>query len=477
MSVEKQTLSGLKWVGGAKFSSQLVSWAATLLVMRLLLPRDYGLMAIVSVVTTVLGHVAELGIGASVIQSREITREDLAKISGLIMVVSIAVFLALCAAAPLIAAIYEMPRLRLLIQVAGAQFLISGIATLPQALAQREFRFKWLAVIEVCWVLAASATTLALAWVGAGVWALVAGSLAGALVRMLMLSARGIVWPSFRLAGVRKFLAVGGAVMFGRITWQVVYQSDVIIGARRLGAADIGTYSVAQQLATLPMQRIMGVLNQVALPAVARLQDEKERLRQRLLQATRMLTAISVPALWGISAVAPELVGTILGGKWHSAIFPLQAISLVVPLRMISGIYATAGLGIGRAALDFRNNIVAAIVLPSAFFTGTQYGLNGLAASWLLAIPLIFTVNFPRLGRALSTTVGDVARAVWRPAAAGLVMYALVVASRIALAGTTDLLRLVALISVGAASYLVVLHALDRKVGRDILDLLRTGKQ
>ena len=123
-------------------------------------------------------------------------------------------------------------------------------------------------------MLAASITTLTLAWYGMGVWALVLGSLAGALVRTGMLATDGFVWPSFRLAGVRKFLAVGGAVMFGRLSWQVVYQSDVIIGARRLGTTDIGAYSVALQLATMPMQR-MAILNQVALPAVARLQDEQ----------------------------------------------------------------------------------------------------------------------------------------------------------------------------------------------------------
>lgn len=475
MSVERQTLAGLKWIAAAKMASQIVSWVVTLLVMRLLLPKDYGLMAIVTVVISVLSNVAELGIGASVVQSREVTREELAKLSGLVMLVSAAVFAAVCAAAPLIAVIYAMPPLRPLIQVAAIQFLISGIATLPQALAQREFEFKRLAAVEVGWVFAASICTLALAWLGAGVWALVIGSLVGAFVRMLMLAARGIVWPSFRLAGVRRFLAVGGAVMFGRMSWQLAYQADVIIGARRLGVTDIGAYSVAQQLATLPMQRIMGVLNQVALPAVARLQDEKERLRRRLLEGTRLLAAISVPVLWGISAVAPELVAAVLGKNWASAVFPLQAISLVVPLRMISATYATAGLGIGRAGLDVRNNLVTAIVLPAAFFVGTFWGLAGLSASWLFAIPLIFALNFPRVGRALSTSVGDVARAVWRPTLAGLVMYALVIACRYLLADTSDIVRLIALSGAGAVGYLATLHVLDRRIARDIFGMLKSS--
>ena len=137
--------------------------------------------------------------------------------------------------------------------------------------------------------------------------------------------------------------------MFGRLSWQLVYQSDVLIGARRLGSVDIGAYSVALQLATLPMQRIMGVINQVVLPAVARLQDERERLRRRLLEGCRILTAFSVPVLWGMSATSPEIVGVALGPKWSSAVLPLQLISLVVPLRMVSAAFSTANLGIGRA--------------------------------------------------------------------------------------------------------------------------------
>lgn len=473
MTVERQALAGLKWVAIAKLSSQIISWAATLLVMRLLVPADYGLMAMVTVVIAVLTNVAELGIGAAVIQAPKVSNEDLAKISGLILLTSIAMFALIVLGAPLISWVYGVERLTLLIQVAASQFLISGIATLPQALAQRTFKFRRLAGIELGSVLASSFATLGLAWYGAGVWSLVLGSLTGAAVRTLMLATGGLVRPSFRLAGVRKFLAVGGAVMFGRLTWQIVYQSDVLIGARRLGVTEIGAYSVALQLATLPMQRIMSVLNQVALPAVARLQDDTERLRQRLVEASRLLAAVSVPMMWGISAIAPELVRVVLGQKWGDAVFPLQAISLIVPLRMISATFSTATLGIGRAGLDFRNNVVTAIVLPSAFFAGTFWGVDGLAASWLAAIPLVFALNFPRVARALSITVGDVARAVWRALAAGVAMYLAVVALRTALGETPELVRLPVLIGAGAIVYVGVLQAMDRSIGRDLIRLAR----
>jgi teichuronic acid exporter len=476
MNIERQALSGLKWTAFAKLSSQVVSWASTLLVMRLLVPDDYGLMAVVTVVLSVLSNVAELGIGASVVQSRELTREDMAKISGLVILVSVGVFAALCLAAPLIGDAYDMPRLTALLWAAGTQILIASVATLPQALAQREFQFKRLAAVELAWALSTALSTFALAWYGAGVWSLVLGSLIGAVVRTaLLVAGGGVVWPSFRLAGVRKFLAVGGAVMFGRLSWQVVYQSDVLIGARRLGSTDIGAYSVALQLATLPMQRIMGVINQVVLPTVARLQDERDRLRRRLLEGCRILTAFSVPVLWGMSATSPEIVGVALGPKWSTAVLPLQIISLVVPMRMVSAAFSTANLGIGRAGLDFRNNVVMAIVLPVCFFVGTYWGVNGLAASWLIATPTVLAFNFPRVAKALSTSVSDVVRAVWRPFAAGLAMYLAVVGCRYVLGALSDLMRMPLLVGAGAIVYVGSLHLLDRKMISDMTRIARAG--
>jgi O-antigen/teichoic acid export membrane protein len=212
------------------------------------------------------------------------------------------------------------------------------------------------------------------------------------------------------------------------------------------------------------------------LPAVARLQEEPERLRARLMDATRLMTVVSVPVLWGISAIAPELVHVVLGAKWARAVVPVQLLSLIVPLRMIHTIFATAIIGIGHARLNLWSSIVSGTVLPSAFFIGTHWGVNGLAASWLIAVPLSFTLNFWRLDRAFGVRKRDIAMAVWRPVAAGLAMYATVTALRLGLAGIADLARLPVLIAAGAAGYTAVLHLLDPGIRRDLAGLLRAAR-
>jgi O-antigen/teichoic acid export membrane protein len=223
-------------------------------------------------------------------------------------------------------------------------------------------------------------------------------------------------------------------------------------------------YSVSLHLATLPMSKMMGVINQVAFPAVARLQDDPERLKRRLLQACGLLMVVTVPVLWGLSAVASELVALVLGPNWSAAVRPLQLVALVVPLRVIHGIFNTAVVGVGRAGTALRNTIATAIVWPTCFLVGALWGADGLAASWLVAIPTTFLLNFPRTSASVGVAFGDVLRTLMRPAVAGVTMVASIAGTRLLIADWALMLRSAVLIVVGAGVYLVTITLLDRSV-------------
>ena len=115
-----------------------------------------------------------------------------------------------------------------------------------------------------------------------------------------------------------------------------------------------------------------------------------------------------------------------------------------------------------------QNTIVTAAVLLPAFVIGTQWGVNGLASAWLVGMPIIYMLCFPRLGKALGLTLADLGAAVWAPVTAGGAMYATVTASRSVFAVVEDLFRLPILIAVGAATYLALVPMLDRRIWRDV---------
>lgn len=463
MSIEQQTASALKWTGLAKLVSQVVSWSATLIVLRLLAPEDYGLMATVAVIITVLAGVAELGLGASVVQSARMSRDDLAAVSGVVILFNIAIGVLVVACAPLIAWFYNEPRLTLLIQVASLSFLFNAVSTIPQSLAYREMAFKWLAAVDVSAVVASGALTLFLAWQGYGVWALILGMQVQNAVRAAMLLRMRQPRPAFHFRGVSRHLAFGGATTACRFVVQLVYQADILIAGRVLSPQALGVYSVSLHLATLPMQKIMSIVNQVAFPAVARIQHDAERLRMRMLQASRILTTFSIAALWGMSSVAPELVNLVLGPQWKGAVLPLQVVCVVVPVRMLNMVFMTASLAVGNVRVNLHATIVSALILPIAFLVGSMYGgVNGLAWAWGIAIPLVAVAHMKRMLESVSITIPEFLRELRWPALAGCTMYAAVSGIRQLMEGLPGYATLPVLVAAGAAAYIGALRLLDK---------------
>lgn len=469
-------MSALRWAGMAKVAGQVISWAVTLVVLRLLAPSDYGLVAIVSVMTSLLGSLSELGLGASLVQAAELEEDEVARVAGAIVIFNVVAGLLMELGAPLAALAFHEEHLTAITRVAGIQFFLLAASTVPQAMAYREMNFRWLSTTELWSVVAGSLATLALALSGLGVWALVLGNLTGIAVRTALLLRAGTIRPVFAMGGLGKHLRFGGMVTFSRLAWQVVYQLDTVIAGRTLSSAAVGLYSVSLHLATLPMQKIMSIVNQVALPAVARLQSDMPRLRRRLIESSRLITFFSVSTMWGISAVAPEFVDVAMGPRWVGAVYPLQIICCIVPLRMLSVLFGTAVVGIGKASADVRNTIVSSIVLPTGFLVGIHWGVNGLATSWVIALPIVFCANFPRITGALGIRAADVAASIWTTTLAGALMYGAIAAARVGLATIPSMGRLPLLIIIGAAAYLGVLSVIDRRMYSDVRGFLTALK-
>lgn len=477
-SIERQAISGLKWTAASKLVSQVFAWAVTLIVVRLLAPSDYGLMAMATVVIAFSSAIAEFGLGASIIQARSLSAQELAEVGGLVILLNIGIGILVAACAPLVAFLFREPRLTLLTQVMSLQFFIAAVSAVPQALLSRGLEFRLNAHIELASALTTSLTTLLLAWSKAGVWSLVLGSLAGGVMRSALLLAMGQrVRPSFRLRGIRAHLHYGSMLTAARIGSDLILQSDMMIGSRYLPASAIGAFAVAVHVATLPMQKLMSVVNQVAFSTVARLQDDPVRLREGLMVAFRVASLVSVPLLWGLSACAPEFVRVVLGPKWEAAILPLQLMSIVVPLRMITVLTYTTVAAVGETHLYFKNMLVGAIVFPGSFLIGVQWGIDGLAVAWPIAWLLNISFNLRRVTAAIGMTVAHIVRALAVPVLAGVPMFLAISVSRPLCAGLSDPLRLPLLIVIGAATYLGVAMLLRPTTWDDLRAIVVTARR
>jgi len=468
-------LSGLRWSAGLRFLGQLLTWIITIFVMRTLSPQDYGLMGMAGVFLTYLATINELGLGAAIIQDTHLSAKILRQMFGLLLVVNGGLFLTSIMLAPSIASFFGEPGLASLIRFLAIQFIITSFVIIPRSLIDREMSFRQRSIVELISAIAGSLITLVLALKGWGVWSLVWGSL---ILNFLMAAGFNLIKPAlflpiFSLRGMRQVVSFGGYVTASRILWTFYTQSDIIIVGKLLGQRLLGFYSVALTLAALPMEKISGIVNQVAFPAFASIRGDIQTSASHFLKAIRMMSLTAFPVLWGIASISEDLVNTLLGHKWEPVIAPLQILSLVIPIRMISNLINPMLLGVGRPDTQLFNIIVLSSVLPLGFLLGSRWGIIGVSLVWATVFPLAFLLNMSRAVRALEISLYDVVRQMIAPMAAAMIMYITVFFIIIGLPDINPIPRLISCIIAGALVYTALVVVFAKNTFQEAWGLIR----
>ena len=476
MTLRARALSGLRWTVGARLVAQILTWAITLVVIRLLSPSDYGLLAMATIFVAFLAMISELGLGPAVVQRADIGHVELRKVFGVVILTRLAITVALIAAAPAIARFFDEPRLASVVRVLALQFPIGALAIIPSALLDRDMAFRGRSLVDLGSAVVGSLVVLGLALAGFGVWALVTGTLVTTILRTIGLLVLAPWWapPSFALGGMSALLAFGGRMTAVQFLWYVFNQADVLIVGKWLGKEVLGIYSVSMHVASMPNQRLSALINQLAFPTFARLQHDLAKVSEVLLMATRVLSFVAFPLFWGLSSVAPEIVKVILGPKWSAAALPLQILALVMPLRLVNTIVANAVQGKGRSDCVLRNVLFAIMLTVPLLLGGTKWGVVGVAVSWLLSSPIVFAQN---MWRNLPVTGVDY-RSFWSAFAPNAVcafgMYCAVLGLRVLLPpAASGWATLLALVGAGAAAYAALSWYVNRRTVYEVAEFAR----
>lgn len=478
MEIRGKVVSALRWSAASRSLGQLVSWVITIVVIRLLSPGDYGLMAMAMVVVSFLVLLNTLGLDAVLVQQKELHEQTRRQVFGVVIIVNVFMFALVFLGAEYVAALYGEPALMPVMQVLSVQFLLLIFETLPQSSLERDIDFARRSIVDLVTLVIGSLTTLVLALAGEGVWALVWGAVATNATRMIGLNLirPSLLWPSFSLRGMGRHFSFGSFVSFDRGLWFLFSESDKFIGGKILGNHLLGYYAVASQLASMPIHKISGLLNSVAFPAFSRVHAEggNEAVGGYLLKATRLLGIVAFPVFLGISCTAEPLIGLLLGSKWLPAAPLLQLMGLVMPFRLLSNVFPPLLWGVGHPRTSASNFLIAALLMPVAFFIGTRWGVVGLAYAWLLMYPVVFIVTAARTCAMVAVSLSDYSRQILRPLAAGLAMYAAVMwAASVAYGAPGDWTYLVQLVVTGALVYAGTMLVVDRAGLRETLELIR----
>ncbi len=463
--LDRSLTHGVAWMGSVRWATQLVTWASTLIVVRLLSPDDYALVGLATIYLGVVTMLSEFGIGATIVTLRHLTPSQHAQINTLAVAFGVASLAVSVAAAPILAWYFESPRLTAVIVAMSTIFVITGIRTVPQAVLQRDMRFRDLALNDGLQAIALAVGSVVFAWLGLRYWTLVLAAVVGAL-----LSTIGVLWL-VRVPFERpRWETMAGAVAFSRDTivarlaWYLYANSDFFVAQKMLGENAMGAYRVAWDLTSAPLEKITSLVGRVTPSVLSAAQHDAAALRRYLLRITETLALVTFPATIGMALVARDLVPLVLGERWVGMIAPLQLLGIAATLRGINPILPQVLVVTGGNRLMMLLNLLGLLVMPVAFIFGSRWGTAGVAAGWITAYPVLVVAPMMYLTfRQVDLRITEYLRAL-APAVSGVLLMCLAVVATRQLhpASMPRVMSLAADIATGAAAYPAALLLLYR---------------
>jgi PST family polysaccharide transporter len=412
-SLDHALVKGVAWTGAATWVAQALTWISTLVVVRLLTPDDYGLVALAGVYLGLITVLSEFGIGTAVITLRDLTRRQVAELNTIAMGFALVALVFSLLAAGVVATFFASPRLVEVIWVMSLMLILGAIASVSNARLQKELHFRFLAQAQIIQALTSALATLLLALVGSGYWALALGPAAGQLVFTAMVATRmptGYAWPTAASLGpVMKF---SRQVITERMAWYGYTSSDKLVIGRWIGEVSTGLYAVASTFGMLAVEKVTVLMLRVAPAVFSAVQHDAAALRRYLLTMTEAVAVVTFPISIGMALVAEDLVPLMLGPQWVEAIAPLQLLAIYGAFQSVSPLLNRVLAVIGETRFNMNVALVTLFLLPFAFMGATRWGLTGVAAAWLL-VPIIQFPIYLRLRQRIGLSLLGYLRALW----------------------------------------------------------------
>jgi O-antigen/teichoic acid export membrane protein len=264
---------------------------------RILDPKDFGLVAMVTALTGILNLFRDFGLSTATVQRTSVTDGQLSTLFWINLLVGVALTSLTVAGAPVIADFYNEPRLRWVTVALAAGFLFNAAGVQHAALLQRQMRFTAIALIDTASVVASVVVGIGMALQGFGYWALVAMTVATPLVYSISVWLVAAWMPGLprRKTGVRSMMKFGGTVTLNGIIVYVAYNLEKVLLGRFWGADALGIYGRAYQLVNIPTENLNSAVGEVALSALSRIKDDPVRLKSYFLKGYSLVVAFTLP--------------------------------------------------------------------------------------------------------------------------------------------------------------------------------------
>jgi O-antigen/teichoic acid export membrane protein len=407
--LKKVTLSGLVFRFGERILAQLVSIIVTIILARLLLPEEYGIISLVTIFITLFNVFVSSGLGNALVQKKNSDDYDFSTILWAGILFSIVLYAIIYFVAPFVAEYYSEPLIISILRIMGLTLPIAAIDTVQHALVSKRFLFKLFFFSVLGGTIVSGLIGITMAYLGFGVWSLVAQYLANRLIGTIVLGF-SIKWrPRFYFSYVRfsGMFSFAWKKIVSLLINELYEEFRGLIIARKYSVTDLSYYSKGKQFPQLIGNNVSATLSNVMFPIFATIQENKAKLSAAVRRSMRTSNYMLFPLMIGFAVLADNFVSVILTDKWLFATPYIRIYCIVYILKPMRNISKSAINAIGRSDIDMYTNLAEKLIGMVIILIVMNMGVIYLAWSALITYIIGTLMNAYVNGKFLKYRVKD----------------------------------------------------------------------
>lgn len=451
----KQIVSGMMWRFAEKITAQSVSFIVSIVLARILMPDDYGVVAIVCVFTAIAEIFVTSGLGTALIQKKNATQIDFSTVFWCNLALSCIIYAAIFIAAPYIAAFYKLPLLTSVIRVLAIKIPINAFNSIQNAYVSRKMEFKKFFFATIIGTVVSAIVGIYMAYNGFGVWALVAQILMNNVIDTIVLFLL-IEWKpklEFSFQNAKPLFDYGWKILATDLVGTIFNNLNAFIIGKKYSSADLAYYERGKKFPDMINNNVGATLSSVLFPAMS-LSDGIDDIRRIRRKSLKMMEYVMFPLMFGMFVVADKMILLLLTEKWLFAV-PFVRISCISAVVGVLGTTLIQEIkAIGRSDITLKLELIKKPIYLAVVLIAMQISVEAMAYSLIIIDLIAFGFNvYPvrkYIGFDFKLHLGDALSSLWMTGVMCVFMYG------VDMVISHDLFAFVAQIVVGIMIYFIL---------------------
>lgn len=394
-STKEVVANNIVWKFLETLSTDGVSFVISIILARLLLPEEYGQVAMVNIFISLANVFVANGLGSSLIQKKRAESIDFSSVFYVNVLLSLVLYAVLFFSAPFVESFYHIQGLSLVLRVLGLRVIVAAVISIQNAYIARKMMFRSTFFVSLIGTVLSGAVGVGMAYAGYGIWALAAQTLLALVINMIALFIVTKWYPrlEFSFVRVKALVSYGWKILASSLIKTGYAQLTNLVIGKKYSAIDLANYNRGQKYPELIAVALDNSVGTVLFPAISKYQDDAERVKSMVRSSIKAGVFLMSPLLFGLAAIAEPMVKLLLTEKWLPCVPFLRIYSLIYALQTVQTANLQAIRAVGRSDIILKLDILKRGVGVLLLIILMNYGVMGVAISPLLVSIFASIVN------------------------------------------------------------------------------------